>query len=156
MKLEVGNIIFVKPRNAVGRLISYFDNGTFSHCAICVDDDGKILQTDIFTNAVITPLNYAPQDIEIIDLKLTDEQKELVKKIAPKLVGIHYDYLLIAYYFVKKFIHLTKPWNSPRQMICSELVDYVLYYIGMIPEMEFLSGESPNELYANIISHFKL
>lgn len=147
MNLQTGDVIFVKPSSFIGRLVILFDRGKFSHVCIAVSDT-HILETDFFTNARIVPFEY--KNYEIIRLKLTDEQKSEIPKIAEKLKGIKYDYLLIIWYMIKDIFNLKKPWKLPHHEICSELTDLVLYDIGEIPELEYLSGETPNMMYEKI------
>jgi hypothetical protein len=145
--MECGDVIFVRPSGLQGYLITLFDRGQFSHCCIAVSDT-KILETDLFTNARIVPFEY--KNYELIHLNLTDAQRNEIPIIAEKLKGVKYDYLLILWYALKDIFNLKKPWKLPHHEICSELTDLVLYDIGVIPELEYLSGETPNMMYEKI------
>jgi hypothetical protein len=147
MNIQIGDVIFVKPSGITGYLITFFDKGSFSHCCIAVNSE-EILETDLFTNARIVPFKY--KNYEVVKLNLTSEQKRRIPKIAYNLIGLKYDYLLIIYYMLKGIFQLKKPWKLPRHEICSELVDNVLFKIGVISETEFLSGETPNMAYQKL------
>jgi len=145
--MKCGDVIFVINENLIGEAIEFFDHGNYSHVCLAISDT-HILETDLFTNARIVPFQYI--NFELISLDLTDIQRSKIPDIAQKLVGKKYDYLLIVYYMLKGLLHLKKPWMLPRHEICSGLVDNVLFQIGEIPELEFLSGESPNMMYEKI------
>jgi hypothetical protein len=147
MPMQAGDVIFVRGHNWISDAIRFFDKGQFSHVCIAISDT-EILETDLFTNAKIVPFHY--DDYELIRLNLTPEQRAKVPEIANQLVGIKYDYLLVIWYMLKSIFKLKKPWELARHMICSELVDFVLYGIGAIPAIEYLSGESPNIMYSKI------
>jgi hypothetical protein len=145
--MQTGDVIFLKHHGILGFLITLFDHGKYSHVCIAVSDT-EILETDIFTNARIIPFEY--KNYDIIRLNLSDEQRNEIPEIAKKLVGIKYDYLLILWYMLRGIFNLKKPWRLPKHEICSELTDLVLYDIGVIPELEYLSGETPNVMYEKI------
>lgn len=143
-----GDILFVRGHNPLSKLVEFFD-GEFSHCAICCGGD-SILETDFFTNSRIVLNHY--DDYEIVRLPLTDKQRDKVTHLAVDMVGRHYDYIQILYYLGEHLLKLNPKGivNSPKNMICSELVVYLLLQLDVIDGVNLtnrLLDSTPNELY---------
>lgn len=147
ISMKIGDVIFVYDNSLLSKLIRFFDhNGKFSHCCICVSDNNDILEAQYSTRSQIIPFPY--QEYEIIDLGLSDSQKEKIQKLAPKLVGYSYNFLEIISIFIKNvFDKKFKIFHTPKQLICSELVEILLQDINAIPSEISLRDKTPNELY---------
>jgi hypothetical protein len=143
--MKSGDIIFVRDNSLISKLIRLIDHGKFSHVAIAVSDS-DILEAQYNTKTRITPFYFT--DYEIVDLGLSDEKMKRVAELAPKLVGYKYDFLEIVTIFVRNvFDRKFRIFNSPKAYICSELVEFVLSDIGVIPKDKDLRNITPNELY---------
>jgi hypothetical protein len=143
--MKSGDIVFVSDKSLLSRLIQYFDHGKFSHVAICVDEN-NILEAQYDVKSHIVPFSYV--NYEIVDLGLSKEQRKRVSEIAVSLTGYGYDYLEILSIFIRNvFDRKFKIYNSPKNYICSELVEIVLQEIGVIPNDKELRNCTPNELY---------
>jgi len=146
MNIQVGDVIFIRGHTPIiSWLIKLFDHGKFSHVCLFVSKTGEILEADIFMKSHIVPFKY--KDYEVIRLNLTQEQINMIPTISLKYLNINYDYKLIFWYSIKDFFNLKKPWNSPKSMICSEIVNLILYEIGAISEGIYMKVESPNRMY---------
>jgi hypothetical protein len=142
--MKSGDIVFVRGNSLISWLIKLFDHGQFSHVAIAVSDN-EVLEAEYNTKTRITPFYFT--DYEIVDLGLSDEQRKRVEKLAPKLTNFRYDFLEIVTIAIRNiFDRKFKIWNSPRAYICSELVEFVLSDIGVIPKDKDLKNITPNEL----------
>lgn len=143
--MKSGDVVFVRGNSPISSLIRLFDKGEFSHVSICVSDGCKeVLEAQYFTTSSIVPFHFS--DYEIVDLDLTDEQRKQISEIAPSLTGRQYDYFQILQYIIRKIFKEFK-WNNPNNMICSEIVDLLLYSVDAIPEHDYLGNLTPNELY---------
>lgn len=141
--MKSGDVVFVRGNSSISSLIRLFDKGEFSHVAIYVSDK-EVLEAQYFTKSSIVPFHFS--DYEIVDLNLTNEQRKQISEIAPSLTGKQYDYVQILQYIIRKIFKEFK-WNNPNNMICSEIVDILLYTVGAIPEHDYLGNMTPNELY---------
>jgi hypothetical protein len=142
--MKSGDIVFVRGNSLISWLIKLFDHGQFSHVAIAVSDN-EVLEAEYNTKTRITPFYFT--DYEIVDLGLSTEQMKRVEELAPKLVGYKYDFMEIISIFVRNvFDKKFRIWNSPQAYICSELVEFVLSDIGVIPKDKDLRNITPNEL----------
>jgi hypothetical protein len=142
--MKSGDIVFVRGNSLISWLIKLFDHGQFSHVAIAVSDN-EVLEAEYNTKTRITSFYFT--DYEIVDLGLSDEQRKRVEEIASKLIGYDYDFLEIVTIFIRNvFDRKFKIYNSPKNYICSELVEIVLSDIGVIPKDKDLRNITPNEL----------
>jgi hypothetical protein len=144
--MKPGDIVFVNGRTPISWLIRVIDGGPYSHVAVAVSDT-HIIEAKYLTKVRISYMDY--EDIEIIDLGLNDKQRDQIVHSSIRLVGRWYDYLQIVWYFFDKLFKLDSKgiWNSKNNLICSELVDYLLYEIGYISNDIFLGDVTPSELY---------
>jgi hypothetical protein len=143
--MKSGDIIFVRGNSLISWLIKLFDHGQFSHVAIAVSDN-EVLEAEYNTKTRITPFYFT--DYEIVDLGLSAEQMKRVEELAPKLIGYKYDFFEIVTIAIRNiFDRKFRIWNSPKAYICSELVEFVLSDIGVIPKDKDLRNITPNGLY---------
>jgi hypothetical protein len=154
--VKPGDLIFVRGRSPIAHLIRLFD-GEFSHAAICVSESNAILESQYFTDTVIKKNHY--EDYEVVDLGLTNEQRKKIQELGLKLVGKYdeYDYKQFIWEGLQRLFRFKgkNKWNNPKQVICSELLVYLLLhidYIKNLDEIEFILDSSPNELY-KIVKH---
>jgi hypothetical protein len=141
MVLETGNIIFIRGSSPISDLVRYFDKGEFSHVCIALSDT-HIIEAEWSTKSVITPFKY--EDYEVINLNLSEEQKDKLIRKAIQLTGRWYDYpQLINYIF--SGVRL----GSPKNLICSEIAYLLLFEVGIDVGD---SNISPNELYHTLSS----
>lgn len=144
--MRTGDIVFVNGKTPTSWLVRKIDGGPFSHVAVAVSNT-HILEAQYFTKVRISEMKYT--DYEVIDLGLSDEQRDKIVHLGIELVGRWYDYPQILWYFLNHFIKLDakKIWNSKNNLICSELVDYLLFQVGYLDEDVFLGNVTPKELY---------
>lgn len=135
--MKPGDIIFVRGNSIISKAVRLFDKGRFSHVAVAVSDT-HVIETNWNMRSRIVPFYY--EDFELVRLDLTEKQRMMVPVAAKKLEGRFYDYLQIL------GILLFSRVNSPRYLICSELVYYVLKGVGYLTD-ERLQDATPNELY---------
>lgn len=144
--LKSGNVIFVRGKSLLSWLIRLFDHGEFSHCAICLSDNGtSILESQYFTKSRIVQFYF--KDYENVDLGLTDEQKTRIQEFGLDLIGYQYDFIQVFSYAIKDIFRKFKIINDSKKYICSEIVGILLQESGVIPKDENLSNLTPNELY---------
>lgn len=144
--MQCGDIVFVKGKGIISWLIRFFDHGKWSHCAIVVNDKDDILEAQYPMKSQIVPFYFT--DYEIVNLKISEEQRQRVQELAPSLEGHSYDYIQILSYLIKDTIDKKfKIINSPTNYVCSELVEIILQDINAIPKDKKLRDLSPNELF---------
>ena len=151
IKMNKGDIIFVRGKSLKSRIVRLFDKGRFSHVAVCVSEE-IILEADFFTKSHMVKFDESKyDDIEVIDLGLSDELRFMVAEIALDYVGKNYDYAQLFGYAVEKVFHCKRNlFNNPNNLICSELVFHILDRIGILDDLQIGSeGEdlTPNQLY---------
>jgi hypothetical protein len=148
--MKCGDIIFVRGKGILPSLIKHFDHGEFSHCCIALSEN-VILEAQYNTKSIITPFTY--DDYEIVSLELTEEQRRKVLELGVDLVGHNYDYLEIWSIFLREVWNKKlKINNSPKNYICSELVEVLLSEVGVIPQDKNLRDMTPNELFTYLKS----
>jgi uncharacterized protein YycO len=148
--ISAGDIIFVRNNNwFTTNLITFFDKGRFSHVAIAVSDT-HVVEAQWGTKVRIIPFYYGQDEYAVVDLGLTQEEREKVSDIALTMTGKWYDYPQLFGYAFKKILGKKNGrniFNNPNNWICSELVYYMLVSIGKIKQEDTLNDLTPNQLY---------
>ncbi|KQX69217.1 hypothetical protein [Paenibacillus sp. Root444D2] len=150
--MAIGDLIFVRGHYLINKAIEFFD-GEFSHvCVSLSDSNNKILEAQGMTRSRIVPFYF--DDYEVVELNLTQEQKDLVLKVAIQLTNFGYDYLQIVGIAIQDILKFRKPYfmNSPNKLICSELTDLFLYGIGWLDDDIYLGDCTVNEFYRKVKS----
>jgi hypothetical protein len=146
-KFQCGDLLFVRGKSFISKMVNLFD-GEFSHCCIALSDK-VVLEAQYFTKTRITPIYF--DDYEVVNLGLTNEQRDKILKLGVNLVGEYYDYGQILGILLQKLFHLKqRKFNNPNHMICSELITYLLLHVGYIQstdEIDKFLELTPNELY---------
>lgn len=145
--MKTGDIVFIRGNSWISKLIRMLD-GEFSHLAIVLSDKGTVLEAQRFTKSRIVPFYF--DNYEIVDLGLSQEQRDKLLKLSVDLVGYRYDYKQILGILWSKLFK-TKRYNNPNNMICSELLVYLLFQLDWFDnpsEAEYLLDATPNEIYS--------
>ncbi len=153
--MRCGDIVFVAGKGFISDAIRFFDKGNFSHCGLAVSANG-MLEAEYSHRVNVVPFN--PSNYirhEVIDLGLTELQRNRVREEASKLIGKKYDFTQIVWYVLKDLFNLkgNNRFNNPNNLICSELVYIVLEQSGILNDLgidtEDIRGVdlTPNQLY---------
>jgi hypothetical protein len=148
-ELKPGDLVFVRGHSFLSFLIRLFDKGKWSHCAIATSEK-HVLETDWNTDVRIREFDYP--DYEIIDLGLSEEQRKEIIRLGINCVGTPYDFGFIMNKVKSKLFGRSagkKILSNPQQMVCSEVLTYLLLNIRWIntDEMKKVADSTPNELY---------
>lgn len=141
---ETGDIVFIRGRSWISKVIKWLDKGEFSHVAMFVSDN-EIIEAEYSTRVRVVPFKYG--DYEVIRLNLNGEQKKSVTELSAILEGKRYDFVqIIILLFTLLFgIKGLSKFRDTKEVICSELVGLILDELG-IGEGDMVSY-TPNELY---------
>lgn len=142
--MQVGDLVFVRGRSLISRLVLFFDKGKWSHVAVAVSDT-EITEAQYFTKVRRANINKYIE-YEVVPMNLTPEEQVKLLAIATALEGSWYDYKQVAYYVLRNIFKLNKEpmWNNPNALICSEYVYVLFTAIDRIYGDAFVT---PNELY---------
>lgn len=122
------NVYFVRGHSLIAKLIRFFDKGKgFTHVAIGLPNDNLHVLDSQYLYGV-RPRHFRFSDYEIVKVQLD------INKVYQR-IGEKYDFRLFLYFAFR----VGKPWDTPHQLICSELVADA---IGL--ENTYLT---PNQLY---------
>lgn len=145
--MRAGDVVFVKPSGVLSYLVAKIDGGPYSHVAIAVSET-HIIEAQYFTKSRIWPV-YAKNTL-VLDLGLSDEQREALVHNAINMTGRWYDYRLIVTYFFRNVfkLNLKALWNSQNNLICSELVAVLLLSVGFVGAGQLQEKNiTPRELF---------
>lgn len=144
--MRTGDIVFVRGKTWVSKIIRFFDKGEFTHVAIAVSPH-TVIEVERFTRARISPIHY--EDYEIVSLGLNIFQQKTIRNHAKTLVGKHYDYWQILGELLEDLFNLKgrNRFNNPNKYICSELVGELLTAAGILQDSQEVRDFTPNELY---------
>ncbi|MFD2671799.1 hypothetical protein [Marinicrinis sediminis] len=138
-RLKTGDIVFVRGKTFLSRIIRFFDRGEFSHVAIALSPT-HILESQYLVNVRIAPFQY--KDFEVVRLNLAEKQRNLIISNGIQMVGRKYDYMRILGHILKR------PFNSISKLICSEVIEELLVSVKWMSKDD--TGRTPNELYIKL------
>jgi len=135
-----GDLILVKHRSLLGRLIRKITKSNFNHVGIFIDDD-RVIEAK-FSGVVVTPfatLQRAKRrdilDFEVYRIKnVKKEQIEIMVNFIGSQVGRKYDFVQFFSLGLMLLFHITRrvePIDIRRRWICSELVAEGAYLAGI-------------------------
>lgn len=147
--MRAGDIIFVRGKSPLSKIIRFFDKGKYSHVAIAISQT-HIIEAQYFTKVRVVENYY--KDYDILDLNLSENERSRVAVEGIQYVGKYYDYFQALWYSLRYVFNLetSQIWNSPNSMICSELIDLLLYDVGVVREHKYIGNLTPNELYRHL------
>lgn len=150
--MNIGDIIFVRGKGPVSELIEVVDGGPFSHVCMVMPYN-TITESQYIVNTRDIPNHYDEFEITVLNLGLTDEERQ-------ELVNLHFKYLSYKYdlkqdigiLFHKLFscLQTNKTWVNRNELICSSYMVNLLLGInyfknrGYHYEVNYLT---PNSLY---------
>lgn len=138
--IQTGDLLFIRPTSAEGRLVTFFDKGPFSHVCVAVSDT-HIIEAALGEGVKTMSLPY--KSFELVRLNLTDAQKAQIVAKAKTEDGKQYDLLQCLGYVVR--LHI----GSPNRLICSELAYELLKAAGIDTGSRYIE---PNELYQKLLT----
>jgi hypothetical protein len=140
--MEAGDLVFVREKGIIPSIIRFFDKGKFNHVAVAYSDT-EIIEAQYNTLVRVIPLTYT--DYEVVPLKLGDNSN--IEVFAQHFIGTKYDFSEILNIWLRLLFGISffSKFNTPKEVICSELAGYYLEERGVFERgVELLA---PNELY---------
>lgn len=126
--MKPGDLIFVKGKGPISELIEKIDGGPFSHVCMAMPF-GTITESQYGVNTRDIPNPYSESEVVILDLGLTDEERQ-------ELVNIHFKYLPYKYdlkqdigillHKIFSQLQTNKTWVNKNMLICSRYIVYML------------------------------
>lgn len=137
--MRPGDIVFVRGHDVVSNIIRLFEPGPYTHVAVAISST-QIIEAQYATKVHIAEMDY--NDYTVIDLNLTDEQREKVPELATDLVGRWYNYLEIL-----GILFNQRKWTIPRALICTQVAMKILTELNVIPKQDMFPYLKPNEFF---------
>lgn len=160
--LETGDIVFVRGKGFVSKLIKFCTYGDISHVALVYDND-KLFETEGGWGgkgkASFAPIDkYKGSSIEVFRLNgLTSEQKEKIRKLCSFYEGAPYSYWDCAVngftFFLSDEIRgwVAEKLGNRKFMKCDELAQRVLYEATDYPKFIGFETSNPFDLYKHCL-----
>lgn len=142
--MKVGDVVFVRTSGIISNLIRYFDKGRFNHVAIFTSST-EIEEAQYNTKVNIVPFQY--DDYEVIKIPYSDDDLLELQRLTKRFKGKSYDFKEIFKIWLSIIFHYKKfrKFNSPKQVICVELVARILVHLGKAEKSTI--DMTPNEFY---------
>lgn len=157
--MNIGDIIFVRGKGPVSELIEVVDGGPFSHVCMVMPYN-TITESQYIVNTRDIPNPYKESEIVVVDLGLTDEERQA-------LVNLHFKYLPCKYdlkqdigiLLHKLFSRLktNKTWVNKNELICSRYMVRLLMEIDYFKNRDYFYDVmtlTPNPL-SNVLTKLK-
>jgi len=121
----IGNIIFVRTENLIGKWIRQIDGGYYNHVGIMISDDELVEAT--YKGVKIAKLDKYKDVEHTFGVIKGVSESDIYSAIsfAQCQVGLTYDFFQIAVLLVYYLFHINKkkqPLDIKKAYICSELV----------------------------------
>lgn len=132
---EVGDIVVVRSKSLVGRVIRFITKSWASHVAVFVGD-GMLFEAKPSRSGYVPVLNYATptHDWRIYRLRVPEVQKQRFVACLVKKNNRRYDFLQIGYLAVISLLGLRKKVSiktGANRSICSEVIFEALQEAGV-------------------------
>ena len=119
MKLQCFDILLIKRKSLVGRIIMWVTKSPYSHAALVIDSN-HIIDTGAFRPLKISHMSWRLTEFDgyrfLFGLK--EEEKEEIIKFYQKNLNSKYDFLEIFAVVFKKLF----PLNNKEKFICSSII----------------------------------
>ena len=151
MNIEVGDIVLVKPKSLLSKLICKLTNSEYSHACLIYSTSPTPLILDIDYNmSKIRRLDYYNNrgyDIFRLEDGLSDVEKITLQIKVLEYIDKEYDYIQFFSYLRKLLFH-REIFNNPKKFICSELVYKIFYDLGydLNPSAKILGDVTPYDI----------
>lgn len=116
-----GDLIFVKPTNAMGKLVAFFSGSKYCHVGILVNEH-EIAEINIGYKFGIRPMTYTSYDVYRV--KEEFNKFELMNIVLGK-IGMRYDVLDILRILFNFQV------STPNKVICSEVTNECFSLLGI-------------------------
>lgn len=142
MKMEAGDLIFVKGDCFPSRLIRFFLKSDYTHVTIAMDDT-HICEVDIFTKMKVMKNPYSEFDLYRLKRNLTEKEKEeLTNFLIEKCKSSKgYDWWRLVSIGIKMYFRWNLIIHEQDRYICSEIIDKAYQYIGIDLVKERVTGD---------------
>lgn len=138
--------------NPFANAIRWYDGGgKYTHVAIAVSPS-HIAEATWYGGVEIREMHYWDEEVEVIDLGITQGQRFDVVQTVFDFIGQPYDYLQLVGFFTKRWVDKDMTLNNPSQQICSELVGRILYRNNLVCDIGIVSNMTPHALYEYVVS----
>ena len=148
MKMEVGDLLFIKGDCYASPIIRFFLKSEYTHVTIAMDHS-TICEVDLFTKMKVMKNPYKEFDLYRLKRKLTEkEQKELTEFLLEKcMTSKGYDWWRLLSLCFKKYFRWNLVIHEQDRYICSEIIDKAYQHIGVDLVEERVTGDvTPIEL----------
>lgn len=146
--LQIGDIVLIKGKNSLSRVIEEIEDSVYSHAAGIVKEN-EIIEVVLFEKTSYESLDsykgYA--DIFTCD-SLNNEQRDGIVKYAENHLGSYYDLPLLLWEFIRYAAHIILPYKQIFQSyICSTLWAEAYRSVGidLCPNIKYPSPKDLSE-----------
>jgi hypothetical protein len=142
MKMEVGDLLFVKGDCYQSRFIRFFLKSDYTHVTIAMDDT-HICEVDIFTTMKVMKNPYTEFSLYRLNRKLTNDEKEELRNFLLEKCRTSkgYDWWRLLSIGIKKFFRWNIIVHEQDRYFCSEIIDKAYQHIGIDLVKERVTGD---------------
>lgn len=118
----LGDLVFVKPTNAIGKLVAFLGGSGYSHVGILMEDN-QIAEINLGKPFSVYPMRYTEYDVYRVNQTF---DQAVLKSIINSKIGMKYDTLDLLRILFRLTIRAT-----PNKVICSEVVNQCFEQLGI-------------------------
>ena len=135
----VGDVIFFKKNSSfISRVIAYMTESEYSHVGLIVAYNKhtnvvEVIESNRFVNTRKVAMKLDDCVHVIYEVEKTEKQENMILKYANKAIGMKYDYAQLFGIFISLLFDSNgkRYFNSKNKLICSELIDIILFKSGV-------------------------
>ncbi|QFT89510.1 hypothetical protein FIU87_12695 [Bacillus sp. THAF10] len=142
MKMEVGDLLFVKGNCNVSPFIRFFLKSPYTHVTIAVDQE-NICEVDLHKKMEIMKNPYKEYDLYRLKTKLSIGQQEQMLAFIHRKISTSkgYDWWRLISLCVKRFFRWNIIIHEQDRYICSEIIDKAYQHIGIDLVENLVTGD---------------
>ncbi|CAG9622383.1 hypothetical protein [Sutcliffiella rhizosphaerae] len=142
MKMELGDLLFVKGNCYVSPFIRFFLKSPYTHVTIAVDHE-KICEVDLHRKMEIIQNPYEEYKLYRLKKRLTDNQQKKLLLFLHKKVATSkgYDWWRLLSLCMKKYFRWNIIIHEQDKYICSEIIDKAFQHIGIDLVEDLVTGD---------------
>ncbi|MGL5329086.1 MAG: YiiX/YebB-like N1pC/P60 family cysteine hydrolase [Peptostreptococcaceae bacterium] len=140
-KMKCGDIFLIKNDTFISKLIRWFTRSQYSHCGLCISDDGiHLWHTEFNMGLRLTHLMYPSDKMEVYRVNVSYDHEKLYDFILAN-IGNKYDFMEIF-----KVIFRCKKAETDSEYICSELIRAAYRHVGIELVDESINVCTPKDI----------
>lgn len=147
MEIKKGDVVLCKAKGLLGYAIKLYTKTDYSHALFAISDN-QLIEAWGTRVRIVPKSDIEKRDYDVYRYKwgLSNDQLLTMTDYAASQVGVSYDWSQL-FGYLRYGLKKDNGWNTPNEMICSELVDNIFLAadIDLMPNKK-MGDMTPDDL----------